>query len=180
MPWHPFKSWKLKDTSEAKQFQKLLEGETLQPINDSIDDEVYILIGKCIVSFQHLEDTMIAVISRYFGPSALISMWALLTDVRFAEILESLRRINKVNELCDQKKMKTVCDYAKKISEHRNLLVHSYFIGASRPDGGVQVVNRRKSKNENGRLERRQLEEFIEDTKNLDSFIRYLLLRPPH
>ncbi len=177
MPWHPFEGWKLKGSSEGKKFQELLKGKDVPQIKDLIEDEDYILIGKCVAAFQHLEDTMIAVISRYFGTNTLTLIWALLAEARFAEILESLRRINKVNELCDEAKMKTVCAYAKKVCEHRNLLVHSHFPGTSRPNGGLQIVNKRKG---HGRLERPQLEEFIKETKKLDSFIRHLLLRPPH
>ena len=180
MTWHSLEGWQIQNSKEAKKFHKLLEGKTVVPIDDSIDDEVYALIGKCISAFQHLENTIISVISRYFGPTAYPSVEAVLTEVRFSEILGGLRRINKVNELCTQTDMETVCNYAKLICEKRNILMHSYFIGASRPDGGVQVMRRRKDKDKHhvqfGRLERNQLKEFIEETKKLDSFIRHLLL----
>lgn len=177
MTWPLLESWKLKNSSEGKKFQELLKGKVLPKIKESIEDEDYVLIGKCVAAFQHLEDTMLSVISRYFGTNALTSIWALMADARFAEIFEALRRINKVRELCDQAKMKIVCDYTGKVCEHRNILVHSLFPGTSRPNGGLQIMNKRKG---NGRLDRSQLEEFVEETKNLDSFIRHLLLKPPH
>ena len=177
MPWPPFGSWKLKDSGEGIEFQKLLEGKTVPEIKDLIEDQDYILIGKCVAAFQHLEDTMIAVISRYFGTNTLPLIWALLAESRFAEILQSLRRINEVNQLCDKAKMKIVCSYTIKVCEHRNILVHSLIPGSSRPDGGIQIMNKRKG---HGRLDRKQLEEFVEQTKQLDSFIRHLLLPPPH
>lgn len=180
MPWHPIEGWKIKDSKEARKFHKLLDGKTVEPIDDSIDDESYALIGKCVSAFQHFENTIISVISRYFGPTAYPSVEAVLTEVRFSEILGGLRRINKVNELCSQTDMETVFNYAKLICEKRNFLMHSYFIGKSNPDGGIQVMHRTKAKDKHhvqyGRLERQQLQEFIGETKKLDSFIRHLLL----
>ncbi|MFA5799595.1 MAG: hypothetical protein WC840_01395 [Candidatus Peribacteraceae bacterium] len=184
MTWNPIEGWKIQDSKEAKKFHKLLNGRPVEAINDSIDEGAYALIGKCISAFQHLENTIVSVISRYFGPTAYSSVEAVLTEVRFSEILGGLRRINKVNELCSHADMETVYNYSKLICEKRNFLVHSYFIGKSNPDGGIQVMHRTKARDKHhvqfGRLERQPLQEFIEETRKLDSFIRYLLLRPPH
>ena len=175
MTWPVVEDWKLRESKEGKKFNKIVKHGTAVPINDTIDDGVFALIGKFICAFQHLENTIISVISRYFGPSSFPSIEAILCEVRFSEILGGLRRLNKVSELCDQNTMEAVCNYAERIGEIRNKLVHSNLVGKSQPDGGVQIMRRKKSPNKYhiqfSRIKPSQLKEFIEETKKIDSFI---------
>jgi len=164
-------------------FQTLFErvSATHKPMHGTIhDSEIFMLIGRFIVVFQHLEWTIEGAICSSTGlHNTLVATF--FAESRFSDILATLQRVNVLIKSCNDKELKTACIRAKQISEIRNKLIHATWIGGGKSEGAITL---RKTKSHKGGvrifgdISRNDLELLIQETQKVDCVISGMFMPP--